>query len=114
MNRLPVNSDADQFSRQPALILIAKELLPLPALVRKLGDWDQGVCANLCPFHDDHKPSFSIFKYEGYWYWKCHACGEQGDEITYLELKLELTRGDAIRRFLEMAGVRNPPERRCR
>lgn len=88
-------------------ILRAKELLPLRELIRQVGDWDDHVFGNFCPFHDDNSPSFSIFEYNGQELWKCHAgCGE-GDQITYLELKFELSRGDAIRKFLAMAGVRH-------
>ena len=95
----------DSFARS---IERAKELLPMPALIKRLGDWDAGVCAGLCPFHDDHSPSFSIFEYNGQELWKCHAGCGCGDQITYLELKFAISRGDAIRKFLTMAGVRNP------
>jgi hypothetical protein len=89
------------------VIARAKELLPLRELIRRVGDWDTLVCANLCPFHNDNSPSFSIFEYDGETLWKCHAgCGE-GDQITYLEFKYELSRGDAIRKFLTLAGVRH-------
>ena len=90
------------------LIQHAKDLLPLRELIKKFGDWDDGVCAGLCPFHDDHSPSFSIFDYNGETLWKCHAGCGAGDQITYLEMKFEISRGDAIRKFLTMAGVRNP------
>ena len=87
-------------------IACAKELLPLRELICQVGDWDTLVCANLCPFHDDNSPSFSLFEYDGQELWKCHAGCGQGDQITYLELKFEISRGEAIRTFLAMAGVR--------
>lgn len=89
------------------VIARAKELLPLRELIRQVGDWDTLVCANLCPFHDDHSPSFSISEFEGQELWNCHAGCGGGDQITYLELKFEISRGDAIRKFLAMAGVRH-------
>jgi hypothetical protein len=39
------------------------------------------------------------------WFWKCHTgCGE-GDEITFLEKHRGISRGEAIKVFLEMAAV---------
>lgn len=86
----------------------AKELLSLPDLMEELGDGDSAAPSALCPFHDDHSPSFSVFMgANGDWFWKCHAGCGQGDQISFLEIKLDVTRGDAIRMFLEMAGLLN-------
>jgi DNA primase len=58
-----------------------------------------------CPFHDDQRNSFSVWKKDGAWFFKCHAgCGE-GDEINFLELLRHLSRRDATGVFLEMAGL---------
>lgn len=40
----------------------------------------------LCPFHNDSRPSFSIFPAEGDWYFKCHSgsCGASGDVIDFV------------------------------
>ena len=36
--------------------------------------------AVVCPFHDDHKPSGSIYqKQDGSWSYYCHGCGWKGD-----------------------------------
>ena len=35
----------------------------------------------LCPFHDDHNPSFSVSDEENFWY--CFACAEGGDIIDF-------------------------------
>ena len=35
----------------------------------------------LCPFHDDHNPSFSVSDDENFWY--CFACAEGGDIIDF-------------------------------
>ena len=32
----------------------------------------------LCPFHDDHEPSFFIYEYLGNLYFKCFGCGKHG------------------------------------
>src|ERR1051326_7412779 len=58
-----------------------------------------------CPFHEDKRNSFSVWQNERGWFFKCHAgCGE-GDEINLLELHEQLSRGDATKRFLQMAGL---------
>jgi CHC2-type zinc finger protein len=84
----------------------AKERLPLPALLHRLGLGKHAKKSARCPFHDDKHNSFSVWKNgESLWFWKCHAgCGE-GDEITFLELHEKVSQRDAIKRFLEMASV---------
>src|SRR5260370_20201559 len=59
-----------------------------------------------CPFHDDQRNSFSVWRNGSrLWFWKCHAgCGE-GDEITFLEKHKGISNIDATKRYLEMAGV---------
>jgi hypothetical protein len=99
------NSEDQKSRRLRSLIDKAKESLPLRALIRMMRDWDD-VQFGLCPFHDDHRPSFSLFKgSDGEWYWKCHAGCGGGDQINYLETKLDVGRGRAIGKFLELAGV---------
>jgi len=40
----------------------------------------------LCPFHDDHHPSFSVYLASSGWYFKCHSgsCGLCGDVIDFI------------------------------
>jgi hypothetical protein len=58
-----------------------------------------------CPFHEDQNASFSVWEGERGWHWKCHgACQAQGDEIDLLMRVGECAKGEAIRRYLEMAG----------
>jgi hypothetical protein len=86
-------------------ILEAKRKLPLPALLHQLGFGQQAKKSARCPFHDDGRNSFSIWPRNGVWFWKCHTgCGE-GDEITFLEKHRGISRGEAIKVFLEMAAV---------
>jgi hypothetical protein len=60
----------------------------------------------LCPFHDDRRNSFSIWRTDsGQWLWKCHAGCGQGDEITFLEKFKSISNSEAIREFKKMAGV---------
>ncbi len=37
----------------------------------------------LCPFHDDHYPSFAVYSQEGNFH--CFGCGAHGDVITFLQ-----------------------------
>jgi CHC2 zinc finger len=84
----------------------AKRRLPLPDLMAKLGLGDRAKKNARCPFHDDQNPSFSVF-HDGWdddWYWKCHAsCGE-GDEIDFLVKHEGISRREAIKRYLDIAG----------
>jgi hypothetical protein len=83
----------------------AKRRLILPALLHQLGMGELAKKSARCPFHDDKRNSFSVFKGEsGAWFWKCHAGCGQGDEITFLEKHRGITTGEAIKLFLEMAG----------
>jgi DNA primase len=82
----------------------AKDLLPLEQLIDEIGDSDR-VAARLCPFHSDSTPSFSVFTFDGQQFWRCHAGCGAGDQISYLEATYNCSRGDAIRKLFEMAGV---------
>ena len=59
----------------------------------------------LCPFHDDHKPSFTVFPKTKTFH--CFACGKHGDAITFLREIEHLSFRQALDR-LESA---LPPER---
>lgn len=84
----------------------AKRRLPLPELMARLGDGEIAKSSARCPFHEDHSPSFGIFKGEsGAWLWKCQAGCGSGDEITYLEKRHGLANGAAIGEYLKLAGV---------
>ncbi len=39
----------------------------------------------LCPFHDDHNPSFSVNEAENYWY--CFACDKGGSVLDFWMMK---------------------------
>lgn len=38
-----------------------------------------------CPFHPDHKASGAIFKTDGAWRFKCHACPAKGDVFAVVQ-----------------------------
>lgn len=52
-----------------------------------------------CPFHDDRKPSGSIFTTDGVWFAKCHGCGFFGDVIDVLRRAHSLDFGGAVQRL---------------
>ena len=84
----------------------AKRRLPLPDLMHQLGLAEHVKKVAHCPWHDDKHPSFSVFesKVGKGWQWKCHvACG-YGDEIALLVKYFNVSRREAIRRYLDMAG----------
>ena len=85
----------------------AKARLPLPDLMSELG-YDQRHIdkAALCPFHSDEHKSFSVFhsKNGKGWQWKCHAGCGHGDEIAFLVKHFGISRREAIKRYLQMAG----------
>jgi hypothetical protein len=85
----------------------AKARLPMPELLDRLGIPRK---ANGTPKRnplreDDKNPSFSVFREGALWFWKDHGTGKSGDEIGLLEAFENLTRADAIRRYLALAGV---------
>jgi hypothetical protein len=86
----------------------AKTILPLPALLHSEGLGDRAKKSARCPFHDDKRNSFSIFKNgTGDFRWKCFAGCGGGDEITFLEKHKGISRSDATKLFIEMAGGKN-------
>lgn len=40
-----------------------------------------GTSATLCPFHDEHDPSFHIYNYKGITRYKCFGCGVSGTVV---------------------------------
>ena len=84
----------------------AKQRLPLPDLLNRLGLGDHAKKSARCPLHDDQHNSFSVWQTNGgAWFFKCHAgCGD-GDEISFLELYEKLSPGDAIKRYFDLAGL---------
>ena len=48
---------------------------------------------------------FSVWQNNGAWFWKCFVGCGKGDEINFLESHKSISRSDATKLFLEMAGV---------
>ena len=79
----------------------AKRRLPLPVMMNQLGDGEHAKRSALCPFHEDHRESFSVFQTEHGWRFKCHAGCGVGDEITYLEKRQKISNSEAIKLYLK-------------
>ena len=70
----------------------------------RFGLGDRAKKSAKCPFHQDRHNSFSVWRSNGSWRWKCHAGCGAGDEINFVEKREELSQTAATRRYLEMAG----------
>ena len=54
----------------------------------------------ICPFHDDHKPSFNVFEgKDGFWRWNCFGCSKQGDYFDFRALKEGGSLEDVLKSF---------------
>lgn len=59
--------------------------------LRKAGTSYRG----LCPFHDDHTPSFSVSPVKGIY--KCFSCGESGNVVNFVMKHEQMTYPEALR-----------------
>lgn len=85
----------------------AKQRLPLPELMAKLGFAEQAKKSARCPFHEDRNKSFSVFQRpNGEWSWNCFAGCGGGDEAAFLARVESLSNGDGCRRLIELSGGR--------
>jgi hypothetical protein len=96
--------DSTENAELRAKIDEAKRRLPMPALMARLGLGEHAKKEAHCPWHSDEHPSFSAFqKADGTWWQKCFVGCSQGDEIALLVKHLNISRREAIRRYLDMA-----------
>lgn len=58
----------------------------------------------LCPFHNDHSPSFSVHPDKQIY--KCFSCGESGNVITFVEKFLGITFQEAVKMLADNAGIK--------
>lgn len=58
----------------------------------------------LCPFHNDHSPSFSVHPDKQIY--KCFSCGESGNVITFVEKFLGITFQEAVKILADRSGVK--------
>ena len=58
----------------------------------------------LCPFHDDHRPSFNVNP--GKQIFICFACGAGGDVVKFIQIREGLTFPQALQRLASRAGIK--------
>ena len=58
----------------------------------------------LCPFHDDHSPSFSVHPDKQIY--KCFSCGESGNVITFVQKYEGISFVDALKKLADRAGIK--------
>ncbi|MHC4157397.1 MAG: DNA primase, partial [Planctomycetota bacterium] len=63
----------------------------------------------LCPFHDDHRPSMYINPAKQIF--KCFACGAGGSVFTFVQMRENLSFGQALERLAQRAGIKIAPAR---
>jgi len=66
----------------------------------------------ICPFHDDHKPSFAVVSHKGHAFYKCFACGASGDCFRFVMDYHKMSFGEAIRYLAERAGITLQPRKK--
>jgi hypothetical protein len=84
---------------------LLRQHLPLPHLLEKLELGMHAKRSALCPFHGDRHSSFSVFKGEKGWRWKCHAGCGGGTEIGFLMQLAGCSKEEAVQRWGELAGA---------
>lgn len=57
-----------------------------------------------CPFHDDHAPSMSVSQEKQIF--KCFACGEAGNAISFVQKYHNISYPEAIKRLADRAGIK--------
>lgn len=97
-------------TRDPAIFGIARQRLPLPHLMSKIGDGAHTIKGAACPFCSSKGGKWAVFEKNNKWLFKCHHPGctaNENDyghnEIAYLALRENLDLKAASRRFLELA-----------
>jgi DNA primase len=80
----------------------------MPELWHKLGLRGDPKRSCLSPFRDEKEPSFSVFQVGSQWFYKDHATGESGDEISLIVRHTGCEKKDAIQSYHDLAGVPMP------
>jgi hypothetical protein len=81
-----------------------KARLPLAAVCEALAILPDSSGRALCPFHNDHTPSFRLWIGVTGERWACDPCGKSGDHFDLVQRVLELSFPQATRWLLELAG----------
>jgi DNA polymerase len=76
----------------------------LPSLADLIGEPLDSGNRILCPFHDDHHPSLVVYAT----YYRCFACGAQGDHFDWLEAVEGMDRAEAQKYLASWEGAPAP------
>ncbi len=68
----------------------------------------------LCPFHEDHKPSFAVVTHKGNAFYNCFSCGASGNAIDFMMNFHRMEFLEALRFLAQRAGVELPSSREPR
>ena len=60
----------------------------------------------LCPFHDDHTPSFTVVTHKENAFYKCHSCGAAGDAFNFVMDYHKMSFPEAMRHLADRAGIK--------
>lgn len=101
MSKLLGQSDVDTVREATDLVRLIGEHVPL----RPKGREHVG----LCPFHDDHTPSFAVVTHKGNAFYKCHSCGAGGDAFDFVMNYHKMEFGEALRFLADRAGITLKP-----
>ena len=89
--------DIERVREATDLVALISKYVPLQPKGR---EW-----LGLCPFHEDHKPSFTVVTHKQNAFYKCHACGASGDCYNFVQEYLKKDFGEAIRFLADQAGI---------
>lgn len=85
--------------------------VPITDVVGPHVAWDRGRDSGhdrwcCCPLHGESTPSFHVDDREGFW--KCHGCGEGGDQFKFLMLLDGVDFPEAVARVAAIGGIALP------
>ena len=90
----------DQIQQNNDIVDVINEYIPL---TKKGSNY---VC--LCPFHSDSNPSLTVSRHKQLF--KCFACGEGGNVVTFIQKYESLSFPEALKSLANRAGITLPEE----
>ena len=88
-----------------------RAIMPLPRLLEALGLEESVKKSTRSPLRHDKKPSFSVFEFEGKYFWKDHGNTDKGDEIDFLKAHYGYDFKQALKKWAELSGKRMDEEK---
>ena len=88
-----------------------RAIMPLPRLLEALGLEESVKKSTRSPLRHDKKPSFSVFEFQGKYFWKDHGNTDKGDEIDFLKAHYGYDFKQALKKWAELSGKRMGEEK---